>query len=75
MHRDLAPVLADAIRPQLAAVTAGRYVDVAVDPATLEVRAKESPELGGRWRAADYLRVGPTNRSTCSSERRWLSIS
>ena len=58
VHRDLAPVLADAIRPQLAAVTAGRYVDVAVDPATLEVRVKESPELGGRWRAADYLSRG-----------------
>ena len=58
VHRDLAPVLANVIRPQLASITAGRYVDVAVDPATLEVQAKESPELGGHWRAADSLSRG-----------------
>jgi hypothetical protein len=58
VHRDLAPILADAVRPGLAAVTDGRYVDVAVDPATLRVRVKEAPSLGGRWRGGDVVSRG-----------------
>ena len=58
VHRDLAPILAAAIRPQLAVVTGGRYVDVAVDPAELEVRVKESPALGSRWREASRMSRG-----------------
>lgn len=58
VHRDLAPILVGAIRPRLAAVTGGRYVDVSVDAATLEVRVKESPALGGHWRKADDLSRG-----------------
>jgi exonuclease SbcC len=58
VHRDLAPVLADAVRPGLAAVTGGRYVDVAVDPATLQVRVKEAPASGGHWRGGDVVSRG-----------------
>ncbi len=58
VHRDLAPILAGAIRPRLASVTAGRYVDVAVDPGTLEVRIKEAPGLAGHWRAASSVSRG-----------------
>lgn len=58
VHRDLAPILAAAIRPQLAVVTGGRYIDVAVDPAELEVRVKESAELGSHWRVASRMSRG-----------------
>ena len=59
VHRSLAPQLAEAIRPRLAAVTSGRYADVRVDPEKLEVRAKD-PD--GRWRAATQLSQGTTEQ-------------
>jgi DNA repair exonuclease SbcCD ATPase subunit len=55
VHRSLAPQLAEAIRPRLREVTAGRYTDVRVDPEALEVRVM-APD--GRWRAATQLSQG-----------------
>lgn len=37
VHRDVAPVLASAVRDYLPAVTAQRYVDVRIDPHTLDM--------------------------------------
>ena len=60
VHRDTAPVLADKVRPMLAAVTAGRYVEVSVDPATLDVKVKEASS--GRWRDAHLLSQGASEQ-------------
>jgi DNA repair exonuclease SbcCD ATPase subunit len=54
-NRDLAPRLAGAVRDRLGPVTAGRYTDVRVDPATMEVTVLD-PD--GRWRAARDLSHG-----------------
>lgn len=54
-HRDIAPVLADAIRSWLPTITDGRYVDAAVDPATLTVRVRTAD---GAWRDARRLSQG-----------------
>lgn len=54
-HADIAPVLANTIRPWVPRVTADRFVDVEIDPATLMVRAVEN---GGRMRNADVLSQG-----------------
>ena len=56
VHRDIAPVLATAIRDRLAELTAGRYDDAAVDPASLAVRVRE--QATGRWRHAQRLSQG-----------------
>ncbi len=56
VQRDLAPVLAAAVKGQLPAVTGGRYSEVAVDPATLRVTVKETSS--GQWRAALLLSGG-----------------
>lgn len=58
-HADIAPVLENTIRPWLPRITGGKYVDVAVDPATLMVRAVEP---GGRARDADILSHGTTEQ-------------
>jgi uncharacterized protein YhaN len=54
-HRNLAPQLAEAVRPWLGEVTSGRYTDVRVDPEALEVRVM-APD--GRWRDATRLSQG-----------------
>lgn len=54
-HADIAPVLADTIRPWVPRVTAGRFTDVEIDAATLMVRAVEAD---GRLRDADVLSQG-----------------
>ncbi|HXQ95757.1 MAG TPA: hypothetical protein VN800_02435, partial [Candidatus Acidoferrales bacterium] len=56
VHRDIAPVLAAAIRDRLGALTAGHYDDATVDPASLEVRVRE--RTTGRWRDAQRLSMG-----------------
>ncbi len=55
VHRDVARVLAETIRPWLPTVTAGRYADVRVDPGTLAVRVRE---CSGEWRNAACLSHG-----------------
>jgi uncharacterized protein YhaN len=54
-HRSVAPRLAATLRAWLPGVTAGRYVDAAVDPATLEVRVC-GPSRD--WRSASVLSQG-----------------
>ena len=56
VQRDLAPVLASAVRAHLPAITDGRYDEVAVDPADLSVRVKETSS--SRWRTARQLSGG-----------------
>jgi hypothetical protein len=55
VHRDIAPVLARTLTERLPEVTAGRYVEALVDPATLLVQVC-GPDR--RWRTADRLSVG-----------------
>jgi recombinational DNA repair ATPase RecF len=55
VHRSIAPQLADAIAPHLAAVTGGRYTDVRVDPDDLQVRVRPP---SGTWREAARLSHG-----------------
>lgn len=55
VHRDLAPVLAERVRPRLSQITGGRYRDVIIDPETLTVQVRD-PE--GRLRDAAYLSQG-----------------
>jgi DNA repair exonuclease SbcCD ATPase subunit len=55
VHRDIAPVLANAVRRWLPRVTSGRYGDVRVDPQTLKVSVL-GPD--GRWRDAALLSRG-----------------
>lgn len=55
VHRDIAPVLAGTLRGWLPGVTGGRYVDAAVDPATLTVRVCGP---GREWRTAGQLSRG-----------------
>lgn len=55
VHREVAPVLAAAVRRRLPELTRGRYVDVAVDPTTLQV---EVCGPGRAWRRADLLSLG-----------------
>jgi uncharacterized protein YhaN len=54
-QREIAPRLRAAVLPQLPLATAGRYVDVRIDPATLEVQALERD---GDWRSAIALSHG-----------------
>lgn len=55
VHRDMAPILAHAIRHLLPEITLGRYNDARVDPASLAVQVRER---GGRWRQAELLSHG-----------------
>jgi hypothetical protein len=55
VHHDVAPVLASVLRQWLPLITAGRYDDVAVDPATLTVRVCGPSR---RWRDAVSLSHG-----------------
>lgn len=55
VHRDVAPMLAASVREWLPAVTAGRYDDVRIDPAKLNVQVRERD---GEWRAAEVLSHG-----------------
>jgi recombinational DNA repair ATPase RecF len=59
VHADIAPVLNDAIRPWVPKVTKGRYDDVRVDPATLEIKIHEA---GGQFRTATDLSHGTTEQ-------------
>ena len=56
VHRDLAPILADAVRRWLPVVSRGAYVEASVDPADLSVRVKEA--ASGQWRDARLLSEG-----------------
>ena len=56
IHRDLAPVLGAAIAAELPRISAGRYVEAAVNPADLAVQVKAAD--GGRWREARRLSHG-----------------
>ncbi len=55
IHRDIAPVLNDAIRRRLPSVTSGRYSDVRIDPETLSVKVCGR---SGEWREAARLSHG-----------------
>lgn len=55
VHRDIARILADTIRPWLPNVTMDRYNDVLIDPETLEVRVSGR---GGEWRQVPLLSRG-----------------
>jgi len=56
VHRDLAPILAEAVRRWLPVVSRGAYVEASVDPADLSVRVKEA--VSGQWRDARLLSEG-----------------
>jgi hypothetical protein len=56
VHRNLAPVLAGAIRRWLPQVSGGAYDEVSVDPSDLAVAVKESGT--GQWRQARLLSEG-----------------
>jgi uncharacterized protein YhaN len=55
VHRDIAPVLSEAIKKRLASVTSGRYSDVRIDPETLSVKVCGR---SGEWREAARLSHG-----------------
>lgn len=56
VHRDVARFLIEAIRPWLPTVTEGRYTDVRLDPASLDVTVLEAST--GEWRRACALSHG-----------------
>jgi uncharacterized protein YhaN len=55
VHRDIAPVLASTVQAWLPVLTAGRYVEVTVDPASLDVLVQMKD---GRRRRARHLSQG-----------------
>jgi uncharacterized protein YhaN len=59
VQRDVAPLLASTLRQWLPEVTAGRYVDATVDPATLEAQVCG---INRRWRRADRLSQGTSEQ-------------
>ena len=59
VHADIAPVLNETIRPWVPRITRGRYDDIRVNPATLEIEAHEA---GGQFRAATVLSHGTTEQ-------------
>jgi len=56
VHRNLAPILADAVRRWLPSISGGAYTEVSVDPADLSVKVKEART--GQWRKALLLSEG-----------------
>ena len=56
VHRDLAPILAQAVGRWLPVVSRGAYTEASVDPATLRISAKETAT--GQWRDARLLSEG-----------------
>lgn len=56
VHRNLAPILAEAIGRWLPAVSRGAYVEASVDPADLSIKVKEGSS--GHWRQAKLLSEG-----------------
>jgi hypothetical protein len=56
VHRDLAPVLATAIREWLPTLSGGAYVEAGVNPADLSIEVKEAAT--GAWRQAKLLSEG-----------------
>ena len=56
IHRDLAPILNASIAGRLPRISAGRYLEAAVNPADLAVRVKAAD--GGQWRDARRLSHG-----------------
>lgn len=58
-HADIAPALAHTMRPWVPRVTAGRYVDITVDPEDLNLYAYDS---GGRRAQGDVLSHGTTEQ-------------
>jgi uncharacterized protein YhaN len=59
VHRDIAPVLAATLRRWLPGITGGRYSDVIVDPATLQVQVCGDSR---RWRRAERLSYGTADQ-------------
>jgi exonuclease SbcC len=59
VHADIAPVLNETIRPWVPRITRGRYDDIRVNPATLEIEAHEA---WGQFRAATVLSHGTTEQ-------------
>ncbi|MDP9420453.1 MAG: AAA family ATPase [Actinomycetota bacterium] len=59
VHADIAPLLNETIRPWVRRITGGRYDDIKVDPATLEVHAHER---GGEFRRGSLLSHGTTEQ-------------
>jgi len=55
VHRDIAPVLGAKVRDRLSRITEGRYVEVGVDPETLNVQVRDAR---GHWRNAEFLSHG-----------------
>ena len=58
-HADIAPALADTIRPWISRVTSGRYVDIEVEPESLKLLAFDA---AGRSADADVLSHGTTEQ-------------
>ncbi len=58
-HADIAPALADTMRPWIPRVTSGRYVDLTVDPDSLKLQAFDAL---GRSADADVLSQGTTEQ-------------
>lgn len=58
-HADIAPALADTMRPWVPRVTAGRYVDITVEPEELKLSAYDA---SGRKTEADILSHGTTEQ-------------
>jgi hypothetical protein len=56
VHRDLAPVLGQAVARWLPIVSRGAYTEISVDPADLAVSVKEA--ASGQWRNAKLLSEG-----------------
>ena len=55
VHRDVAPLLANAVRTALPHITGGRWVDARVDPETMDVMVQDP---AGNWRRAALLSHG-----------------
>jgi hypothetical protein len=56
VHRDLAPILGQAVGRWLPIVSGGAYSEISVDPADLNVTVKE--QATGQWRTARLLSEG-----------------
>jgi hypothetical protein len=56
VHRDLAPILGQAVGRWLPVVSGGAYSEISVDPADLNVTVKE--QATGQWRTARLLSEG-----------------